>query len=150
MINKNTIYYHGTNKNFSEFLIPQNSCKIKSPLGLLGIYFTKCPKLASDFSRVSWSNPNSKYKKGANVLPCYLDLKNPKVLSTDVFCMLAGRGDKYLIEFKQECINDGYDGIIFEKPSSNIKFSDWIIEEFPTNQYVVFNNKQIKSIFEKI
>lgn len=147
-MNKSNIFYHGTNKNFNEFIIPEKSSNIKSPLGLLGIYFTKCPNLASNFSKVSWLNPKSKYKKGANVIACYLDLKNPKILSIEVFCMLAGMGDKYLIEFRKNCINDGFDGIIFEKPTSIIQHSDFILEEFPTNQYVAFYNHQIKSIFK--
>lgn len=148
-IEKKEVYYHGTDKIFNEFSVPETSKNIKSPLGLLGIYFTKCPKLASDFSKVSWSNPRSTYRKKANVRPVYLRLNNPKVLDIDTFLMLSGRGDKYLREFKQDLIKDGFDSIIFEKPSDKSKYPNFIIDEFPTNQYIAFYNYQISSIFEE-
>ncbi len=147
-IEKKEVYYHGTDKVFDEFSVPETSKDIKSPLGLLGIYFTKCPKLASDFSKVSWSNPRSTYRKKANVRPVYLRLNNPKVY-IDTFLMLSGRGDKYLREFKQDLIKDGFDSIIFEKPEDLKRYPQFIMDEFPTDQYIAFYNHQISSIFEE-
>lgn len=141
------VYYHGTNKEISEFIIPENSKNIKSPLGVLGIYFTKCPKLASNFSKVCWHNEKSKYKKGANVIPVYLEINNPLELSAQEFLKLGGLSDKYLKEYRDNCIKEGYDAIIFKKPQKQDFCYNTLIEEFPTDQYVVFNNSQIKSIF---
>lgn len=146
----NTVYYHGTNKIFDEFKIPLVSENIKSPLGLLGIYFTRCPKLASDFTKVSWTNENSKYKKGAQVIPVYLNFKNPLILSAETFLMLSGRGDKYLNGYREKCIQEGYDSIIFEKPKIEDPFYNEIISEFPTEQVVIFNNSNIKNIYHNL
>lgn len=143
----NTVFYHGTSVAISEFIIPENSKNIKSPLGVLGIYFTKCPKLASNFSKVCWHNKNSKYKKGANIIPVYLEINNPLELSANEFLKLGGLSDNYLKEYRNDCIKNGYDSIIFKKPNKNDFCYNNLIEEFPTDQYVVFSNHQIKSIY---
>lgn len=144
----NEIFYHGTNRTFNDFEIPKTSQNLKCQLGLLGIFFTKCPKLASDFTKVWWTNEKSKYKKGANVRPVKLNIKNPLKLNNTQFLLFSGKSDKDIINFREQIISEGYDSIIFLKPNLKEKNCPTILKEFITEQYVVFSNDNIKSIFE--
>lgn len=142
------IYYHGTNKDFKQFSIPNNSRNIKSPLGLLGIYFTSDPQLASNFTKVCWNNPVSKYKKGANVIPVKLKLTNPIELPAKKFIQLGGLSDSFLINFRKNLIEKGYDSIVFKKPLESDFYYDVLIDEFSTDQIVVFDNKNIQFLYD--
>lgn len=143
-------YYHGTNRSFSHFIVPTESKNIKSPLGLLGVFFTEDPNLASDFTRVCWHNPSSKYKKGANVIPVTLNLNKTIEISAIKFLELSGRSDTYLLKFKNDLIEKGFDSILFKKPNKEDFCYETLISEFPSDQIVVFDNKNINFFFSNV
>lgn len=141
------IMYHGTNKSFDSFIMKHaDSKKLKSPLGLLGFFFTGSSDLASAFSKVRWSKESSKYKRNANVLPCYLSIDSPYMMSTYEFVQLSNRSDDKVRQTRDSLMSN-YDGIIVQKPEAD-EFPTVHIE-FPTEQYIAFYPQQIKSIFNR-
>lgn len=150
---KPLVVYHGTNKNFNEFIRPLTSKKdkiagkIKSPLGILGSYFTGSTDLATDFARYKWSNFDSPLKKGANIYPVYLSLQNPKEIDVNEMVQLSNRIDESLEQYRNYLIKAGYDGLIIKRPKLGEDFwaSTYVMQEMPTDQYVAFYPEQIKS-----
>ena len=141
------IVYHGTNKAFNEFKLSFGG-RNTNDNGKLGFYFTESSTLAQAFCRKKWDNENSRLKVGGNILPVYLSIKNPKVITAKQFVMIP-----YDInEYRDFQIEQGYDGLIIE-PFSAEDAQAWIrmfgdnsaCMEFSSNQYCAFYPEQIKS-----
>ncbi|MDQ1341016.1 MAG: hypothetical protein QG567_2174, partial [Campylobacterota bacterium] len=142
------VVYHGTSADFSEFQLKFQTKGTKSALGKLGFFFSSDADLASDFSKNKWDSAKSKYKKNANVLPVYLSLKNPHYMSVTEFVQSGNirNAEDNMSNYLKEL---GHDGII-------INYADeWEQKyfnqsgEFTTQQYVVFESSQIKSIHNR-
>ena len=67
--------YHGTTSNVNKFDLGQASKQTGNPNAQLGHFFTGNPKEASRYA-TDFGN-----KQGANVMPVYLNIKNPKRLT---------------------------------------------------------------------
>ena len=111
------VVYHGTNKDFTEFNVSRTS---ELDLGS-GIYLTRAPYRASLFGNV--------------VMPVYVSMKNPFVISEDAPAGRDGFGDYSAFkygendELQKALIDAGYDGVIDNR----------------TGNIAVFRPTQIKS-----
>jgi len=143
------VVYHGTTKYFNVFDLKFASKQTKVDWGFLGFFFTPNKELATDFTRYSWSNRSSKLKKGSKILSCFISVKSPKKVSARQFTLMGGNGLGKALKFRQESIDDNFDGWIIDKFSEEDRIS-WIrifgngINEFDYNQYVAFYPEQIK------
>ena len=138
------VVYHGTIKDFSIFSFDKLGSGIKANLGYLGIYFTDDKTLATDFTRIKWTNPNSKFKKGSKVYEVFLKIKNPKYMTIDGFILMdnKNRSEESIKNVRKDLLKKGYDGIIVEKAQLYWQSK---MREFDGKQYIILqNNKNIK------
>ena len=140
------VVYHGTTKEFNIFDLKFASKQTKVDWGFLGFFFTPNKDLAQDFTRNSWSNKNSKLRKGSKVIECFLSVKNPEKILAIKFTMMGGHGKEY----RNNSIQNGFNGWIIEKFDKDDRDS-WIrifgidsVKEFDYDQYVAFYPEQIK------
>lgn len=113
------VVYHGTNRDFSQF-------KIKGA----GVYFAAGPETASVYA---------KNRRGGNVMPLYLSIKNPLVMTTQE--LMSGKTDGGILHYlagRKGLERMGYDGII-------ALASDPSDPALSTDVYVAFDARQIKS-----
>lgn len=108
---KPLMVYHGTTKNFKSF----NSNR---PFDRVGIYFTDKPNIANISSL-------GKQEDGANTVPVYLSIKNPKKVEWRDIIQI----DSKMAELYKK---DGFDGLIATRPDGS-------------KEFVVFDPTQIKS-----
>lgn len=137
------VMYHGTNSNILKF--NKNKIGKNFPETSKGFYFTNRPRMAGIYSdsmanAVSEWNPKSKFSKevkhGANIVPVYLSLKNPKIIditnNDNYFSpenLLDENNGKAVLDAKKE----GYDGLIIKK-NVDSKFSHSVVVAFDSNQ----------------
>ena len=137
------VMYHGTNSNILKF--NKNKIGKNFPETSKGFYFTNRPRMAGIYSdsmanAVSEWNPKSKFSKevkpGANIVPVYLSLKNPKIIditnNDNYFSpenLLDENNGKVVLDAKKE----GYDGLIIKK-NVNSKFSHSVVVAFEPTQ----------------
>jgi len=137
------IMYHGTDSNIFEF--NKNKIGKNFPDTSKGFYFTNRSRMAGIYSdsmanAVSEWNPKSKFSKevkpGANIVPVYLSLKNPKIIditnNDNYFSpenLLDENNGKAVLDAKKE----GYDGLIIKK-NVDSKFSHSVAVAFEPNQ----------------
>lgn len=116
MINTNNspkIYYNGSSKKFNVFKYDKITDKYQN--NILGFFFSENKKIAEMY--------------GSDIKPCFLMVKNPKILSdTDFQKHLNYTNATDLLNMKLQLINDGFDGIDYGA----------IV--------VAFNSNQIKSV----
>lgn len=135
---KPLVVYHGTTGDFNIFdpaRIGQNF-----PTSKVGFYFSNSPVRSGIYAdslvnAVEKWRPDSPFsqdvRNGANIMPVYLSLKNPFVVTTDTFSpedFLDDNYGKVVVEAKKS----GHDGVIV-----NTKHKQ--------SGYVVFHQTQIKS-----
>ena len=137
------VMYHGTNSNILKF--NKNKIGKNFPETSKGFYFTNRPRMAGIYSdsmanAVSEWNPKSKFSKevkpGANIVPVYLSLKNPKIIditnNDNYFSpenLLDENNGKAVLDAKKE----GYDGLIIKK-NVDSKFSHSVVVAFEPTQ----------------
>lgn len=124
--------YHGTASDIKEFDTNPEQRGISAPQSVLGVWFTDNPERASsyayDFKKMT--------SEGGNIIPAYLDIKNPYTLTRDESAELNTRGrdsDAYL-ELRKRLESEGYDGVI--------------VEESNGRSYVAFHPEQIHSAIQ--
>lgn len=134
------VMYHGTSKSFSEFDNDKWSDNTGAKLSVLGHYFTGDSNLANAFTRgVSWYK-NGKSKLGSNIMPTYLSMKSPKVISGREWTDMNAKSALSLRDYKNDLIDKGHDGIIIKAWEGKDP-----TKELSTPQYVSFDSKNIKS-----
>lgn len=137
------VMYHGTNSDIFEF--NKNKIGKNFPDTSKGFYFTNRPRMAGIYSdsmanAVSEWNPKSKFTKevkpGANIVPVYLSVKNPKIIditnNDNYFSpenLLDENNGKVVLDAKQK----GYDGLIIKK-NVDSKFSHSVVVAFEPTQ----------------
>ena len=141
---KPLVVYHGTDKQFNAFDVKKQGGNVDKS-GKLGFFFSGKAKVASDFGKKS--TKDREYKVGANIIPVYLSIKNPKEIGVKGFTAFISDYSKY----RREAIKQGYDGVSI-KPFSKEEEENWIsifgkanISEYKSLQYVAFFPNQIKS-----
>lgn len=133
---KPLMVYHGTVADFFHFDSPNN--KSASAIQALGNWFASTPKAAGRFARdPEWGDTD-----GANILPVFLSIKNPKIISggwkgLSKAAFPNGYDHGAIIEWKNKLISGGHDGIILLNSKTD-RGGD-------RTDYVAFHSNQIKS-----
>ena len=136
------LVYHGTAGNFSTFDLFANSKGAKAEEG--GFFFAVSPKLADMFARAAQGVGGS----GANVMPVYLSIKNPKILKReDVMRVVDDRWShdpKMMREQIAIAKQEGYDGLLLKNYLEDLTVDNetYINGE---DQWVAFDSAQVKS-----
>ncbi|EPG8943959.1 LPD23 domain-containing protein [Pseudomonas aeruginosa] len=129
---KPLVVYHGTNADFSEFVAtpPVND---DGYLGA-GFYFETEPSRASDYALMASdaSNPGQPEEEahGANVIPVYLNIRNP-YLPTEGDRCTYGMSRAEVLAWTEDKIRQGFDGV------------------HVGTEWVAFSPEQIKSVFNR-
>ena len=153
--------YHGTRNDFEEFKFLDSETTNKHYAGDLGFWFTSEPKYESsyeqgnaEFMASEWARnfKYNKFVKGANVIPAYLNLKNPievfgddlwhtplKQQLIDIIKIRYNKDVKSGKEIREALLLEGIDGVHIKESSTdgNVFRDDW----------VAFKPEQIKSQF---
>lgn len=129
---KDKIYFHGTEYSFNKFLNDKT-------------FFTDCSEIAGLFSlKGSVSEEDAR----PNIHPCYLELGKTLELSEDFMNEMFGepsiRDWTSFDEYTYVIEKQGYDSIFL---NSVVDYAGPELGLKPYNQWVVFRNEQIKSIF---
>lgn len=139
---KPVVFYHGTRSDFTEF----GNIGARYPQSK-GFYFTSSATKASvyaDSQRNGFNDwdPESQFvqevESGANVLPVYLAMHNPKIVYASESGLMNGEGffDADNGAAVDQAQKDGHDGILFIRDYG---------DEYDYTDAVVFDNTQIKS-----
>jgi len=130
------VAYHGTQRVFDAFKKQGIAVNFKSPQRHIGFFMTDCPSYADRYTSEFANRVD--FREGAQCLPVYLALKNPKVFPLsqidtieDVMTATDAKA------FRQDLEAQGYDGIIFEGEA----------RIGPVREFVAFRPEQIKSVF---
>ncbi len=127
------ILFHGTAKLFDKFDLSFCGKGTNMQLGHLGIYFTPCAELASNFCRHEWSSNDSDFRQGSHVIP--VKINATRVLEMDAIEWIQHSNDSVtsIVELRNSYIQQGYDCLI-------IKTSDYICcDELYVPQVIVLN-----------
>ena len=152
------VVYHGTTANIESF-DKSTQGKITGKQGgkELGFFFASTPDLASRFSEFAAVEEKT---SGQNVLPVFLDIKNPFILDFDnpISVAMADVKDntlsnKNIANVVEVAKRLGHDGIIVKgareaflrkpEPGETQAMTDYFIED----QFITFEPNQSKSIF---
>lgn len=130
------VVYHGTTRDFSEFKKTKSiRTNFNTAQKHLGHFFTDDAKYADQYTSF-WSDGES-FKDGANTMPIYLSIKNPKYEPISKINEIEDRWTmQQAAQYKKSLIAQGYDGIVFsgETPAQG-----------ELREFVAFNPTQIKS-----
>jgi hypothetical protein len=131
--------YHGTNRAFSEFSANVPASNIKLP----GFFFTPDADIASSFTERGTEFRDEEGfiqgYEGANIVPVYLSMQNPKTISLPDRETGKLTSEKEVARLLNEAIAAGHDSAIIE---------GWA-DGSGDLQYVVFDPTQIKSQFNQ-
>ncbi len=127
------VVYHGTNRNVRKF----SENKIGRNFGLdnsQGFYFTNDPEEAGAFA--DYAEGYTSKTRGQNIIPAYLNIKNPFVLTEKDVIEAGYENGMDMIDHLDlaELRDKGHDGVVVA------------YEEFKT--YVVFDHRQIASAID--
>lgn len=156
------VVYHGTTADVTAFDAARAGSNTRHPTSRLGFWFTSSPDVASLFTQQvddsTWP-PKMIDRSGANVMPAYLAINNPFVMSVETFREINGRpfGEEvereqpeavakfrsWLDANKANIIAKGHDGI---KVEGNTRYDNVMGgEEYAADAWVAFKPEQIKS-----
>lgn len=137
------VVYHGTDQNFGVFSGAAKSQSTHSAAGA-GIFFARDPDVATSFSGRSLNaHPFWELKPGANVMPVYLSINKPMMLSVQAFKRATAKEGGWLSKsggekLRAKAQSEGYDGII-------VQGHQGVKDGYHDDQYIVFKAEQIKS-----
>lgn len=121
------VVFHGTARSFSKFSVKLMGKKTGALDAKTGFFFAENPKAADMFT---WEDGSP---FDGNIMPVYLKLENPKVISDYV---LDGASGTRMGLIMQQAKADGHDGVVFEQ-------SDMLGHK--GKSYAVFDPGQVKS-----
>jgi len=138
--------YHGTSQVFSEFDDAHSGRASGHQTSKLGFFFTEDSAIAEVFLP-----PGEPYGEGANIVPCFLNIKNPALLSSEDFVEWFCRGKRSVEAYRKTCIAKGHDGVrILKAEGESYGYSDDDPDpsgyfEYSKDQWAAFYPNQIKS-----
>lgn len=138
------VVYHGTTSTRIKSFDLSVSANQFSDTGI-GHFFAAAPKEADFFTRGE-ATETGEYARGANIIPVYLSIKNPKVYDTQADYMADVNALPYEregsgVELRNKLIAEGHDGIIVKNSQMEKgQGGEW---------YVAFEPGQIKSAFNQ-
>lgn len=128
---KPLVVYHGTTADFSAFSKKGVRPNFTSPQKQLGFFFTDDPAYADRYTK-RWGE----FKDGANTMPVYLSLQNPKIEPIEKIGEIEDRMKQGEAKAYREGLEaQGFDGIVFEGETP-VGF---------VREFVAFRPTQIKS-----
>lgn len=146
------LMFHGTTGDFDTFDETFQGKATGHPTAGLGFFFTADPMTANDFagfelSAKTWP-PTVQYAKGANVIPAFLSIKNPRKMDMREFTQLVHNTSwsdpgSLVPDLKAQLLKDGYDGIqLVGAPGMSGT-------EYEHDTWIAFHPGQIKSALSK-
>lgn len=139
------VVYHGTADDFSTF----DKSKIGSGAGhkssFAGFFFSADANIAGFFPKEIWGGWPLKREilPGQNIMPVYLSIKNPLVISANEFRNRFVRNFDDAVSWKNQAIKDGYDGILIQ---ADARLSEAMGgDEYAADAWIAFRPEQIKS-----
>lgn len=142
------VVFHGTFSAFDAFDHTDSKAIEGHPSSNLGIFFSDAPHVANTFASSGDDHTVANHKdEGAQVIPAYLAIRNPMVMTWGQFrrdFIDAAERDDWAtidraIEFRQDLIAAGYDGIRIRRSKSSP------MVESEGDQWVAFEPSQVKS-----
>ena len=140
------VVYHGTTGDIKEFDFGRLSHESGNPASQLGMFFTPSPEIASDFARDAgdmWSGDDDRWP---NVIPVYLAIKNPHMMTYGQFKRLLvvdfedHEARAEIDDLVADLVRQGHDGVKIGSTKAKLAGS-----EFDAPQWVTFRSDQIKS-----
>jgi hypothetical protein len=137
------VVYHGTGENFEQFDKDKLGTSTKHPTAKIGFYANANSKIAESFTPVVQA-PEGKWYQfipalNAKVLPLFMNIKNPRVVTPQEFSKIRTGG------FKLEL--NGYDGLkISADPEIEDLFGGM---EYSADNFAALQPEQIKSVFNR-
>ena len=123
------VVYHGTKEDISVFDASALGSNVNNPTTRLGFFFTD----NSSYANVWHSYNRADLRSGQNILPVYLGIKNPQILSGAIFSEMLFSAQKRTIEkMRKEAEAKGFDGFKVTRAADET----W---------WVAFRPEQIKS-----
>ncbi|SFF34386.1 hypothetical protein, partial [Paracidovorax wautersii] len=131
------VAFHGTNANFEKFARDKLGRRSNSDTAFFGMYFTTDPVVASEFA-------NGGPSGGENVIPAYLAIRNPWVVSAAQFQQLVNFADKSeVLSMLRSFRGEGIDGLrILPDPQLGAEYSG--------DTWVAFSPNQVKSAISNV
>ncbi len=129
---------------YSEFANNKNWAKYEKALDdwkKKDITFEEFKKTEEWFSKLSIEETKRTGITNQNIMPVYLDMKNPKIISH--MKQYNEEAFKFEIPYAKE---QGYDGVIFKNIEDRVSAGEW---KGANDTYVVFEPNQIKSVNNK-
>lgn len=129
---KPRVVYHGTNSDFTSFSDEKLGSNTRTLVK--GHFFTDDPNLAGKFAN----------REGANIIPAFLSLQNPKIIDAE------GRSVRSVLGAHEEGMarDDGHDGFVVKNvvdaPGYVLTTAKGSSDK-PSTLYVAFDPAQIKS-----
>lgn len=132
----NTVWYHGTGSDFTEFDLDKTGSHSDTGMIGRGFYFSNNPRISGEYAARG---------KQPNVIPVYLksdspfvvrDLNNdlPEIVTpNETLDDYMNAAKAYSQQLRDWAIENGYDSIVYEKPTGN-------------KEIVVFEPNQIRSV----
>lgn len=133
------VVYHGTPNSFSEF-------------DTFPAFFTPDPSAALAYAENQYARDDTKEDVGPNVMPVYLSMRNPLVLTEAEALERIGEDSGHvdwtaIDGFSYSMMGEGYDGLIIRDALDYAGGEIGASMKKRYDQYVVFRPGQIKSIF---
>jgi hypothetical protein len=130
------VVYHGTISDFAKF--DSSGHRSGSAVQELGTWFASTAKAASKFAK----DPEWGGTDGANIIPVYLSIQNPKIISggwkgLEKSAWPEGYDHNTILKWKKDLVAGGHDGIILLNSKTD-RGGD-------RTDFVVFRPTQIKS-----
>ena len=126
--------YHGTTANVAAFDPARRGSDTKTKSAEKGFFFTSSPRHASVYANGVTNTMRNQTRDGANVVPVYVQVSNPKVIVTRrPVEMEVDLDDGKVI---QAAIDAGHDGIIVSRE---------VGDEYDVKLVIAFRPTQIKS-----
>lgn len=132
---KPLVVYHGTQADFAEFDDERQGETVDSQD--VGYFFTNFAKEAGKYATFDWGRDAPQ----PNVMPVYLSMQNPKLLSSGDFEAPGQWYDFYGRDAVTQAMEEGHDGLIVSSSAPSMVMPNGRQIEM----YVAFKSTQIKS-----
>ena len=136
--------YHGTIGDFKRFDMDLNKKGyVGAPKG--SVFFTNDPEIAASYSTSTSLTGDVSFRGGSNIIAAYLYMIHPLIVNAkgmnwdEIFFLKDYYSTNDIVHYAQR---NGYDGVIIKNV---IDSGNKRISTTPSNIYVVFDDKNIKS-----
>lgn len=138
------VVYHGTTSDFSSFDSSKLKSSSKHDASDFGFFASVNPNVASTFAGrfFDWDTMSSGYKEGAQLLPLFVSIQNPFVITANEFTRRFFLNKESPSDFKKQLKKKGFDGILIQADKD---VAAKVHKEFEHDSWVAFHPSQLKS-----